>query len=226
MKEILDILDRIGDNGAISERIFLTLREAIVKGIMKAGERIKEESISELFQVSRTPVREALKKLQAEGLIVNNPGIGLIITELTTEDAINLYVVSEVLQGASARIAAERATKPHILLLEQKCNEIESLIPNKDYIKATELNYHFHMTIAQSSGNKYLTDILYNVLNKIKIIRPSTFSTEERWSKINEEHRMILMAIKMGDGVTAENVARLHTRNALNTYLELSSSLI
>lgn len=224
MEEILNIQNKIGNCGSISEMIFLTLRESIIKGVIKAGERIKEESISEMLQVSRTPVREAIKRLQNEGLVTNYPRIGLIVTELTPEDAINLYTVSEVLQGASARIAAERATEPHLLLLEQKSKEIERLIPDEDYVKVTELNYDFHMAIAQSSGNKYLTEMLYQVLNKIKLIKPSTFSTGERWPKIIEEHNMILMAIKMGDSITAENFARQHTRNALNTYLEISSS--
>ena len=93
MKSILEIRKSYENSGPIREMLLLTLRESIISGTIKSGERLKEESLSELFKVSRTPVREALKQLENEGLMVNKPQIGLIVTVLSIQDTIDLYNV-------------------------------------------------------------------------------------------------------------------------------------
>jgi DNA-binding GntR family transcriptional regulator len=186
---------------------------------------MKEEKLSKLFNASRTPVREALKRLESEGLIVNKSKTGLVVVEYSTEDAIELFVITEVLQGTATKIATDRINEHQIIFLDEILKQLENAIAKGNYIKGMDLNNEFHSTIAKFSGNKTLVDLLAQVYNKIALIRPITLAIDNRAQKAMEEHYMILNAMKIRDSVTAENFARQHSKNALATFLKAKAKL-
>jgi DNA-binding GntR family transcriptional regulator len=210
----------------VSVMVATTLREAILAGMLAPDEKITEEIIAELFSVSRTPVREAIREIENEGLITTLPRIGTVVKHWDLQDFIDLYKVASALEGLAARLAAESRIPQGSVILMKDLNEKTRESGMKDNRRAFEqYNYEFHMTIARCTGNTYLEEALDMVLSKIRLVRPCVFPSlpykATQFQKIYKAHTQIYEAILSGDATAAEEFAKEHIAQSEDWATEL-----
>lgn len=207
-------LSRIEANAptSLGNSVYNELRQRIIEGHLEPGERLREIELSELLGVSRTPVREAIKRLENEGLAAYVSSRGAIVAELTPEQASDLYAVREILEGAAASFAARHASRAEVHLLES------ILDLQRDLGAAPEAqaraNRQFHQTVYRMAHNRYLLGILTKSQDYMVLLHRTTYYADGRAQTAFEEHTEIVEAIKAGDSPRAEQAARHHIREA------------
>jgi len=202
-------------NQSRSEFVFARLRDAIWEGRFTGGERIPEEEIAHLLGVSRTPVREALRRLQERGLITVGAGRSLVVAELSQSQVLELYAMRELLEGSAARFAARHANEAEIDLLNRVLDELEK--HGEDARALISLNRRFHRTICEAAHNRYLIQTLDGMHDALALLHSNTFRVPNRRSLSDTEHRRIVQAIARRDADEAEQAARDHVRQAQRT---------
>jgi DNA-binding GntR family transcriptional regulator len=198
--------------------VYDSLRDAIWEGRIGRGERVREEEIARSLGVSRTPVREALQRLQRRGLLVTGTGRGLIVAELSKREVIELYAMREILEGSAARFAAQHATRPEIDILYRLQRDLAEA-PD-DALLLVKLNRRFHQAIYDAAHNQYLTQTLDTLHDSMALLHSTTFRAPNRRRESDEEHRRIVSAIERHDADDAEAIAREHIRQAQRTRFE------
>ena len=200
--------------GSRADFVFETLRDAIWDGRIARGVRIREEQIARNLGVSRTPVREALQRLQQRGLLVVGAGRGLIVAELTHLQVVELYEMREILEGSAARFAAQHASDTEIEMLHRLQRELRQV--KTDAMALVMLNRRFHQAIYHAAHNQYLMQALESLHDSLALLNHTTFRMPKR-KESDEEHRKIVLAIERRDPDQAEQAARAHIRNAQRT---------
>jgi DNA-binding GntR family transcriptional regulator len=198
--------------------VYDSLRDAIWEGRIGRGERVREEEVARNLGVSRTPVREALQRLQRRGLLVNGLGRGLIVAELSKREVIELYAMREILEGSAARFAAQHAAGPEIDILYRLQRDLAEA-PD-DALLLVKLNRKFHQAIYDAAHNQYLTQTLDALHDSMALLHSTTFRAPNRRRESDEEHRRIVAAIERHDADEAETIAREHIRQAQRTRFE------
>jgi DNA-binding GntR family transcriptional regulator len=198
--------------------VYDSLRDAIWDGRIAAGERIREEEIARNLGVSRTPVREALQRLQQRGLLVFGAGRGLVVAQLSQHQVLELYAMREILEGSAARFAAQHATATDIAILYRLQKELAGA--EEDAMLLVTLNRRFHQAIYEAAHNQYLLQTLSMLHDSMALLHNTTFRMPSRRSESDEEHRRIVEAIEQRDPARAEEAARLHIREAQRTRFE------
>jgi DNA-binding GntR family transcriptional regulator len=198
--------------------VYDSLRDAISEGRITKGERVREEEIARNLGVSRTPVREALQRLQQRGLLVFGPGRGLAVAELNQQQVIELYAMREILEGSAARFAAKHATDPEIAMLYRLQQELKGA---KDAALVVAINRRFHRAIYEAAHNRYLMQTLEHLVDSFALLHSATFRMpRSRAQDSDEEHRKIVAAIEKRDPDLAEKAARDHIVQAQRTRFE------
>ncbi|WP_414472207.1 GntR family transcriptional regulator [Microvirga sp. M2] len=214
----LELVDR--DTGIpLSEAVFRSLCQALRAGIYRPGDRLREEEVAQRLKVSRTPVREALGRLMAKGLVEPAGGRGLIVRSLGAAEVLELYAMREILEGAAARLAAQHASQPEIDALRDLEEAFETHF--EDSVEMARLNQVFHETIFRAARNRYLDSALQELQDGISLLGPTTFSVGGRPATAAEEHRALIEAIAARDPDLAERLARAHIQEALRSRLKL-----
>lgn len=194
-----------------AEYVYQQLRQAIRDGRFQQGDRVREDDIAKSLGVSRTPVREALRRLQARGLLDFGSGRGLGIVELSRVQVLELYAMRELLEGAAARLAAQHATSTEVGYMRHLLNQFRSA---KDPEQLASINRTFHGAIRDAAHNRYMVRSLNDLNEALALLRGTTYSIHGRPETADIEHRAILDAIEKGDPDTAEREARAHIRMA------------
>lgn len=202
---------RDGGGASRSERIYLELRDLIRAGELKPGQRMIEVDLAERFGVSRTPVRDALQHLIADGLISVGVRRGLVITELDAPQIVELYALREILEGFAARLAARHAAEMEIETLRQLIAREAS---QADPANLATTNRQFHQAVHRAARNRFLTASLDGLRDSLVLLGSTTFSVPGRPATALEEHKQVVEAIARGDGEEAERVMRAHIRVA------------
>ena len=198
--------------------VYDSLRDAIWEGRFAHGERLREEEIARALGVSRTPVREALQRLQQRGLLVIGPGRGLVVAGLTRQQVLELYAMREILEGSAARFAAQHANPTEVDILYRLQRELAAA-PD-DAITLIKLNRQFHQAIYEAAHNRYLTEALDTLHNSLALLHNTTFRMPNRRRDSDDEHHMIVAAIERRDPHEAEKAARAHIQQAQRTRFE------
>ncbi|HZP95587.1 MAG TPA: GntR family transcriptional regulator [Candidatus Limnocylindria bacterium] len=194
-----------------SERIYLELRDLIRAGDLKPGQRVIEVDLAERFGVSRTPVRDALQHLIADGLISVGVRRGLVVTELDSSQIVELYALREMLEGFAARLAARHAAEAEVDAMREI---LAREAAQRDPAQLATTNRQFHQAVHRAARNRFLTAALNGLRDALALLRSTTFSVPGRPGTALEEHRQILDAITRGDGDVAEATMRAHIRAA------------
>ncbi len=220
------LIDERGDDTfkdtSRAEYVYQKMRQAIQEGRFQQGERMREEDIAKTLGVSRTPVREALRRLQTRGLLDFAPGRGLGIVELSRSQILELYAMRELLEGAAARLAAQHATPTEITYLRHLLDEFRQ---SKDPQRLAYINRAFHRTICDAAHNRYMVQSLNDLGDALALLRGTTFAVKGRPESADIEHRAILDAIQKGDPDAAEKAARVHIRKAQDLRMRLTFSV-
>lgn len=182
------------------------------RGLIKPGDYLREQQLSTEFGISRTPVREALRKLEAEGLAVAESRLGMRVRTLDYQEVIELYEVREVHERAVARIAAAKATDIELHELKAIQSKIEKVRSNAGQMAV--LNQQFHFALLQMAKNRFLTKAVESMQRTMLVLGPSTLADDKRAAIAIKEHRALLQAITKADADKAETIMSQHLQNA------------
>jgi DNA-binding GntR family transcriptional regulator len=190
------------------------IRGAILSGRLGTGTRLRQTDLADQLRISRTPVREALGRLQQEGLIALLPGGGVQVVQLDLDAAIELYDLREVLDGLAARLVARRAGAVPLARIEKTLDRMGRCLERQDANQWFGAHVRFHEEIFRAAGNARLLGLLAVVGLSVRHFHPLLLRTEGRLEAAYREHRGILDAIARRDPEAAERQARAHIANA------------
>lgn len=208
----------------LSEQVFNELKDAIIAGDLEQGSKITEDGLAKKYGISRGPLREAIRRLEAIRLLVRIPHAGMRVVTLTSEMMEEIYTVREALEGMSARLAAQRMSDEDIASLSELLDSHQDCIDKtegKQYFQS-EGNLDFHFRIAKASQNQWLIDLLSSELYQLlRMGRQRSGKIPARPLKAIQEHRAIVDAIQMRDSELAELLMRRHISGAWKIVKEL-----
>ena len=195
-----------------SELVYQKLRAAIEVGELKPGQRVMEVEVAEWLKVSRTPVREALRRLESEGMLVVEPRMGLVVASISRQAMLELYVMREVLEGTAARLCARNASDLEVMELDELVKR-EARLQN-DAQALVRHNRLFHEALHRGAHNRYLEKSLAAVNASMYLLGPSQMLLPARAETARNEHAEIFDCIRKRDADAAEATARRHVRAA------------
>lgn len=210
---------RAVERQTLSEQIYQSLKRAIIERDLAPGERLKEFEIAESLGASRTPVREALSKLEQQGFVRPHRSGGLTVVELSKEDVVEVFGLMKVLETYAAQLAAERISPRRLEQLEKLCDRAERVVEGDGEVLG-ELNRRFHELLVETAGHRRLQDLIANLRYTIQPYRiVSLTQLEFRRSSITD-HRAIVEALRARDGQRLANLIVAHFDVAQRVTLE------
>lgn len=203
---------RAAPHGSRSEHVYRRLREAIREGRIKSGERVMETAVADWLRVSRTPVRDAIRRLEAEGMLEHAPREGLVVASLDRQAVMELYTMREVLEGTAARLCARHASDLEVLGLLELVEHERAL--QGDLEALARHNRRFHEAVHRGAHNRYLVKSLSAVNDSMVLLGRPLMLLPQRAAAALAEHEAIARAIERRDPEAAEEAARAHVRAA------------
>ncbi len=194
--------------------------EAIDRGDFAPGQRLVETELAERLGVSRTPVREALQRLEAQGLVTRE-GRSLRIASLDHDQLGELYEVRGVVEGLAARLAARHAAPEEIVVLREMVDADRALLG--DALALSQANRRFHRQLHRASHNRYLSEMLIGMRRSVALLSPTVLGRPGRGEEALAEHDAIVSAIEARDPDAAQAAAERHISNAYTTRLKLDA---
>lgn len=203
----------LNDYKPLREVIFNSLREAIIVGELKPGERLMEVQLAEKMGVSRTPVREAIRKLELEGLVTMIPRKGAHVADLSVKDIMDVLEVRASLDGLATALSAERITDEEIKELKNVHNQFISYAEKDNLQGSIKKDVEFHDVIYRSSRNEKLIQITNNLREQVQRFRVIYLKEHSIYREIIKEHMEIYDAIIKKDVESAHKLAQRHIKN-------------
>ena len=197
-----------------SERVYQALKHRILAGMVEPGTRLVELQLATEFAVSRTPVREALKRLTAEGLIRVDPVRGIVVSDVDARELEEIFVIREVLDGLAARLAAGRVSSTDLTKLHLLMDMMRDAVKSGHWEGMVQANIKFHDVLHQAAGNERLRHLTRNLLDFVRRFSTEAFASQERAAQVLAEHEEIIRAMEARDPDLAEKVAKRHVESA------------
>ncbi|MEW9670660.1 GntR family transcriptional regulator [Ammoniphilus sp. 3BR4] len=220
-------MNGLGENGwngeisPIRDKVFEYIKNAILAGDFKSGDRIVERELAEKLNISRTPIREALFRLESVGFVKTIPRKGVVVSKMTTEEIIEVFTILSTLESLAVRLAAEKLNPEHEQNLANLINRIDQALAgdlqDNDY---SQFHLEMREVIHHAAQSPRLYEILKSQSEYIRAFALVSHDTVERRRRAFEEHRDIAMAIKNRDAAVAERLAQLHIENSKESYLD------
>ena len=201
--------------------VFNTLRQAILRGELKPGERLMEIQIANKLGVSRTPIREAIRKLELEGLVLMIPRKGAEVAEITEKNMLDVLEVRRALEELAVKLACERITEEEIQELKDAADAFQKILSEKDITKIAEADEAFHDVIFKSTGNDRLIQLLNSLREQMYRYRLEYLKREEYHPQLLEEHQQIIDRITRKDQSEAAELIDRHIGNQVDVMLEM-----
>lgn len=205
----------------LRQQVLELLRNAILEGRFKPGERLIERELCELTGVSRTSVREALRHLESEGLVANVPNKGPTVATLSEEDAREIYEVREALEGLAGRLFAERGTDKQVDALQAALERLAEAFRQNDMTLVVAETTHFYDVFLQGCGNSLISDMIRSLQARVIFLRKTSMSQPGRAPGSLTEMEKIVQAIRKRDADRAEEVCKDHVRRARAAALDV-----
>lgn len=197
---------------SLADRAYEGLLARIAEGRLKPGERVRETTLAEELGISRTPIREALQRLARDGLVRLDARNGASVAELSLKAIHELYDLREILEGSTARLAAQGAGIDDLqrlrAILDREAAHLD------DPAALARLNKLFHRTLCEAADNRYLMSAVGTFSTTLLLLGPTTLAAHRRADESHAEHRAVVEAIAAGDAESAEAVMRSHIRRA------------
>lgn len=188
--------------------VYKRLLDDIASGELRPGERLREVALANRLKVSRTPVREALKDLEADGLVEHLPRVGASIKSLSYAEVVELYEMRAVLEGLAAKMAARSASDIELQALAKLNTQMAQAIDVP--AQMAQLNRNFHRLLFNAAKNRYLLQAVSMVQKTLLVVGPSTLTEVSRASAVIEEHARVIEALMAREGVKAEAAMVAH----------------
>lgn len=211
---------RLDSYKPLRELVCEKIRQAITVGIFKPGERLMEIQLAEEMGVSRTPVREAIRKLELEGFVVMIPRRGTYVADISIKDISEVYEIRTALEILAAGLAAERISDEELKEMQRLLLEIDKYMEEDNLEKIVETDIAFHDVLYQASRNERLGNIISNLREQITTLRGRSMHYPGRLGDTLQEHKLIVESIAKRDVEQAQEAARQHMENAEHTLLK------
>lgn len=190
--------------------VFNTLRRGILEGYLKPGERLMEVRLANRLGVSRTPIREAIRMLELEGLVVNIPRRGAQVASITEKDLRDVLEVREGLEELAVKLACERVTDDQLREIYEASRAFEQIVPEGDLTRLARADENFHDAIYRSSGNVRLLQLIGNLREQMYRYRVEYLKEEEKRRLLVEEHDRLWDSLRRRDVDAARKCVRQH----------------
>ncbi|RYJ31909.1 regulatory protein BioR [Streptomyces sp. L-9-10] len=214
---IMGAMTTVEPLGAVRERVLTALRQDIIAGRLRPGDRLVERELAERFEVSRVPVREAIRALVAEGFVLFETPRRTVVRRLTPADVDELFELREALEVYAAGLAAERASRDSLAELEELLDRAAVATRVRDAERITDINTRFHDRVLAMAGNSLLISVMEPVAGRLRLLTRQN----EKWPELLDEHRALYEAIASGDPDRARARALAHVRANHRTILDL-----
>lgn len=218
MKDTLQI--KMDEFLPLRDVVFNTLRQAILTGELKPGERLMEIHLAERLGVSRTPIREAIRKLELEGLVTMIPRRGAEVAQITEKSMSDVLEVRRALDALCVELACDRITEEELARLEQACSDFEAAVKTRDNKVIAQADVKLHDIIVQATGNSRLIQLVNNLSEQMYRYRFEYIKDSSRHENLVEEHRIIYESILKKDKETASRAAETHIDNQKNAIIQ------
>lgn len=221
-KSLREYLEASPAHGSTTDAVTDALREAILDGALPPSMWLREDELATQLRVSRTPVREALRRLTDERLTVREMHRGTVVAPMTLDDILAVYAVRESLEGLAARMTALRRPPGTIEALTSVHSKMLDAAERSDAQALSQLNLNFHRILREASGNSYLDRFLTQVEHAVRRFGRSTYETPGRIEAALAEHSAIIEAVASGDAELAATHAAAHMQRARNVRIQSS----
>jgi DNA-binding GntR family transcriptional regulator len=218
------IMNSINGYKPLGNIVYESLKESILNGSLKPGEKLMESRIAEDLGVSRTPVREAIRKLEKEKYVKMIPRKGAYVEDLTMEDILEVLEIRIVLEGLASKLAARNISDDMKLKIQRNIENFDNASSELDRKELISLDEKFHHIIYQSSGNKKLNEIVRELQDQFQRFRLSYFSELSNYMKLANSHNKLYEAIISGDEVAAEKYAKEHIEEIRDNIISWKSN--
>ncbi|WP_206459519.1 GntR family transcriptional regulator [Anaerovorax sp. IOR16] len=198
----------------LSSNLFIQLRSDILQGKLKSGEKLTEQRICDEYAVSRTPVREAFRQLELDGLIETIPNRGAFVLGVTTEDIQDMYVLRKAYEAIAVKWAIERITKEEFEELQEAYEFMEFYTMKKDMDKMLNINMHFHELIYNAAHNRMLKHVLSSYQFYTKQTKVNLAYVDQYLDEVLNEHKKIFDAFIAKDPDAGAEAITIHLENA------------
>jgi DNA-binding GntR family transcriptional regulator len=205
---------------ALHEQVAQRLRQMLVEGRIAPGAKLNERELSELLNVSRTPLREAIKMLAAEGLVELLPNRGAVAVSLTEADVLNTFEVMAGLEAQSGELAAQRITERELAEVQAMHFEMLAAYTRQDLSAYYRINARIHDAINAAAKNPVLSSVYNQVNARLQALRFRSNQDGEKWKRAVKEHEKMIEALAAHDGAAMREVLLAHLRNKRDVVLE------
>lgn len=192
----------------LREKILETIRDAIIDGTLKPGEKVAEPELAERFGISRTPIREAFRQLESEGYLTVIPRKGAVVVSYSEKDVEEFYAIKSILEGYAARRACENLSARELEKLQAINGKLLHLADEGDFKHFFKVHNDFHEMFLRAADNEKLYDLIMNLVGKFHRLRIASLSLPGRMHISVQEHEKIIEAFRNKDADTAENLVR------------------
>jgi DNA-binding GntR family transcriptional regulator len=212
-----DFQINMNDYLPLRDVVFNTLRQAILRGELEPGERLMEIQLANKLGVSRTPIREAIRKLELEGLVLMIPRRGAVVAEITEKSLRDVLEVRKALEELCVELACDRITEERIVKLKEAAKEFEDSLDSDDVTAIAEADVKFHDIIYFATDNQRLVQLLYNLREQMYRFRVEYLKKKEAYPTLLEEHDYIIACVEAKDKEKAKEAIRTHIINQEKT---------
>jgi DNA-binding GntR family transcriptional regulator len=192
----------------LREKILETIRDAIISGGLKPGEKVAEPELAERFGISRTPIREAFRQLESEGYLTVIPRKGAVVASFSQRDVEEFYAIKSILEGYAARKACAKLTPREIEKLQSINDRLSLLAEEGDVKHFFKVHNSFHELFVKAADNGKLTEMIINLVERFQLLRVASLSVPGRMEFSVKEHQKIIEAFRNGDADLAEALVR------------------
>lgn len=210
------------DLSPIRDRAFLYIKEAIIRGEFKAGERLVERVLAEKLNISRTPIREALLRLETQRFVRTVPRRGVIVNDISSSELVEIFMILAGLEAMAVRLACQKMTPEMKGRFDTLIARTEDVIAREDYEQAETVNMQYNALIGEAARNARLREMLRDLRDYVRAFSRIAFANRARVMQALKEHRDILVAVRNGEAALAENYAVIHLEQSKKAFLDRS----
>ena len=202
-----------------AETTYELLLNALRDGGLRPGDRVREEELAERLDVSRTPIREALRRLEADGIVEHRPRSGAVIRQLSHTEVVELYEMRVVLERTAAMLAAQHGVEAEF----DRLNDLNEMIANEsaNSDRAASFNQQFHKGLYLAGRNRFLQESARALNNSLLLLGPTTLTDEHRIEVVVDQHQRIVDALKKRDAEAAGSAAEIHLQTSLKARIHV-----
>lgn len=211
------------DLSPIRDKVYVYLKDAILRGEYKAGDRLVERVLAEKLNISRTPIREALFRLETQRFVRTVPRKGVVVNEITQAEILEVFMILASLESLAARLAAQKVNDAIIAEIDQLMAEMEEALNNGGGDEV-ELNVKYNELIGRASGNPKLHEMLVDLKDYVRAFSNLSSALPGRTKAALLEHQDVLSAIRSGEADLAENFTRIHLEKSRQAYMSRSQA--